>query len=110
MAVFRRLFSRFLERNNSLDFLANGLRTDWLDHKSIHAGLQALAAVLFESIGGHGYDEHMFAAAKRRRTNCHRGFDSVHVRHLHVHGNEINLMLRDETENRVSISRDDYLM
>src|ERR1700693_6329837 len=110
--LFRKFFSsrHLLECEYAIHLLANGLRADRLYDETVHAGFQALAAVLFEGVRGHGHNRNMSAGTLFHRTNLARRFYAIQDGHLHVHGDEIDFALLQDPKYGHSVARHEHLM
>ena len=71
----------------------------------VHARGQAALAVVGQGVGGHGHDGDMPAPALLLLANPPRGLKAVHLRHLHVHENDVEAVLRKPRENFLAVGR-----
>ena len=73
------------------------LVVDRLGQVAIHAGRQALLTVALHGMGGHGDDRRPLSLAFSGTDHPGR-FQTVQVRHLHVHQHHIEVLLTDHFE------------
>src|SRR6267143_38110 len=112
MPLFRKFFSccHLQECKYAIHLFANGLRADRLYNETVHGGFQALAAVLFEGVRGHGHNRNMSGGALFHRTDLSRRIYAIQDGHLHVHGDEIDFALLQDSKYGHSVARHERLM
>jgi len=62
---------------------------EWLRKVIVHPGRQAALAVAGHGVRGHRYDRSLAAADDFRLADVAGGFETVHLRHLHVHQDQV---------------------
>ena len=70
----------------------------WFGEIAIGAGSEKALAILSHGVRGEGDDRDVPSCAGLRAANLRRCFHAVHIRHLHIHENEVKCIYRERVQ------------
>src|SRR5207302_5621578 len=82
------------------------LRADRFTEVRIHAAIEAPLPVTFHGIAGHGNDRNVMASDFFALTNDSRRLETIHLRHLDIHENDVESLSMERLQRLRTIVSD----